>query len=410
MIDSVLYARDKYLKPQGTMWPSHATLVLAAISYEEDRIQAYEEYAEQQDSFSPFAADMKELYGVNMDYLRDVYERENLQYYIFTSLWKELKPKHVLGNPSNILTWDLHTVTLAEVQEVRRQRFHIRILPASAGERIRGSKSTLDTIGSEDVQGGEIEEDTSLSLAGARLQKQRQRESREARLGETAERPLRVAVSGLAGWFTVDFGDFTSLSQSEPNPRLMSETHTDTVCSLKVGDDCRASIASTVGEDGVGASSRIGGREGGIQTVTLSTGPESGYTHWGQQVFYFPQALQCTLGEWPERGWCLFGIRSHAVGGAGNPSFDTPCANLALNYIMCALSFTITSHRWSMTPHTSGDHLFGEISVTRRPDNPRTYNVENAFIHVSYDTKDTTDLTQLWEEQSVRYRYTYELQ
>eukprot|EP01042_Synura_sphagnicola_P030124 gene30124-38816_t len=216
---------------------------------------------------------MKELYGVNMDYLRDV---------------------------------------------------------------IRGSKSSLDTTGSEDVQGGEIEEDTSLSSAGARLQKQRQRESREARLGETSGRPLRVAVSGLAGWFTVDFGNFTSLFQSESNPRLMSETHTDTVCSLKVGDDCRASIASTVGEDGVGASSRVGGREGGIQTVTLSTGPESGYTHWGQQVFYFPQVLQCTL----------------------------------------------------------GDHLYGEISITRRPDNPRTYNVENAFIHVSYDTKDTTDLEQ----------------
>ena len=29
--------------------------------------------------------------------------------------------------------------------------------------------------------------------------------------------------------------------------------------------------------------------------VSLSTGPEAGYTHWGQQVFYLPDAIPCQM-------------------------------------------------------------------------------------------------------------------
>jgi protein arginine N-methyltransferase 1 len=28
--------------------------------------------------------------------------------------------------------------------------------------------------------------------------------------------------------------------------------------------------------------------------VVLSTGPEAGYTHWGQQVFYLRDCIECT--------------------------------------------------------------------------------------------------------------------
>ena len=58
-----------------------------------------------------------------------------------------------------------------------------------------------------------------------------------------------IIVSGFAGWFTVDF-DIN-------------------------GDD-----------DSIN-----------FQPVTLSTGPEVGYTHWGQQVFYFPKAIACVSGD-----------------------------------------------------------------------------------------------------------------
>lgn len=56
--------------------------------------------------------------------------------------------------------------------------------------------------------------------------------------------PFAVCVSGFAGWFTVDFAG------SVPNPAP--------------------------------------------RRVHFSTGPEAGHTHWGQQVFYLMDPIDCT--------------------------------------------------------------------------------------------------------------------
>lgn len=58
--------------------------------------------------------------------------------------------------------------------------------------------------------------------------------------------PFAITVSGFAGWFTVDFAG----SEQTPVTRR----------------------------------------------VTLTTGPEGGYTHWGQQVFYLKDAVDCAGG------------------------------------------------------------------------------------------------------------------
>ena len=54
-------------------------------------------------------------------------------------------------------------------------------------------------------------------------------------------------ISGLSGWFTADFCSRTDVGGVEA-PRLDAPSH-------------------------------------------LSTGPENGYTHWGQQTFYFPNSI-----------------------------------------------------------------------------------------------------------------------
>ena len=56
--------------------------------------------------------------------------------------------------------------------------------------------------------------------------------------------PFAVQVSGYAGWFTVDFHG----SKGSPVEKK----------------------------------------------VTLSTGPDQGYTHWGQQVFYLQDGIDCS--------------------------------------------------------------------------------------------------------------------
>jgi protein arginine N-methyltransferase 1 len=61
------------------------------------------------------------------------------------------------------------------------------------------------------------------------------------------EVPFDSTVSGFAGWFTVDFNGSREMPVS--------------------------------------------------QRVVLSTGPEAGYTHWGQQVFYLKHSIDCPAGH-----------------------------------------------------------------------------------------------------------------
>lgn len=44
MLDSVIRARNKWLKPEGVMFPSHATMYWGAVSHEEDRIGRVDDF------------------------------------------------------------------------------------------------------------------------------------------------------------------------------------------------------------------------------------------------------------------------------------------------------------------------------------------------------------------------------
>jgi protein arginine N-methyltransferase 1 len=180
MLDSVIRARDKWMKPEGSMFPSHATLFFGAISNEDDRKAKQREYTHSLEEVRRFSGEMKQYYNLDTSTLEPVLEREMEEYYIYSALWTELKPESVVGTPKTILKLDLNTCTLADVQGVPTTPFSFQI-PAPA------------------------------------------------------QAPLNV--SGFAGWFTTDFW---------------------------------GSTATPV-----------------VNRVTLSTGPEMGYTHWGQHVFYF---------------------------------------------------------------------------------------------------------------------------
>ena len=77
--------------------------------------------------------------------------------------------------------------------------------------------------------------------------------------------PKTKIISGFASWFTTDFKSRTDSMASEDAPKL-------------------------------------------VETITLNTGPEQGYTHWGQQVFYFldgirlKSSLNQATGSLPEGG------------------------------------------------------------------------------------------------------------
>lgn len=182
MLDSVIRARNKWMKPTGSMFPSHATMFWAIISHEEDREGKVDEYCSSMREWQKFSGEMQQYYNLNMASLEPSFVKEQADYYIYTGLWTELRVEHVIGQPVVIKRLDLNTCTLADSECVKRTPYSITV-------------------------------------------------------------PFPIRVSGFAGWFTVDFNGSTMMP-------------------------CQ-------------------------RRVTLSTGPEAGYTHWGQQVFYLKDAVDC---------------------------------------------------------------------------------------------------------------------
>ena len=173
MLDSVIRARNKWMKPEGSMFPSHATMYWAAVSHESDREGRFNDYTGAMKEWVKFGEDMKSKYAIDCSAISAAYQKEQIDYFIYSSLWTELQVENVIGEPVVVKRLDLNKCTLADAEGVPQTPYDINI-------------------------------------------------------------PFPITISGFAGWFTVDFNG----SVETPATRR----------------------------------------------VTLSTGPEAGYTHWGQQV------------------------------------------------------------------------------------------------------------------------------
>jgi type I protein arginine methyltransferase len=165
------------------MFPSHATMYWGCISHEEDRIGRKDDFEASIMEWLKFSTEMKDFYQLDVSALDTPYEKEQENYYIYSSLWTELHLEHLVGQPVVIKKLDLNKCTLADAECVHPTHYSITV-------------------------------------------------------------PFTIAVSGFAGWFTVDFNG--------------SDSHPAT------------------------------------KRVTLTTGPEGGFTHWGQQVFYLSEKIDCT--------------------------------------------------------------------------------------------------------------------
>ncbi|KAL3903554.1 MAG: hypothetical protein SGILL_010403, partial [Bacillariaceae sp.] len=194
MLDSLIRARDKFMKPAtGLMFPSHCTMYLAAVQDEEERKAGNNEYAGSMSDWSDFQETTKQVYGVNMQVLEDDYSREQKEYFLYSSRWRELPDEAVISDPKAVKHYDMMTCT---IEESKGLTFDEK--DAKFDFLVNGSKN----------QG---------------------------------------SLSGFAGWFTSDFKSRTD-EGGKNAPKVNNPSF-------------------------------------------LSTGPENGYTHWGQQVFYFASAL-----------------------------------------------------------------------------------------------------------------------
>lgn len=181
MLDSVLRARDKFLKEDGSLWPSHCAIFISAMGDDEERTTALQAYRREVGGWDDFADRLKSSYGIDYSSMKDDFQTENMNYFK-TARWQIIDPSILLGEAQRIYHIDLKKMTFNEAEGFHETSFNLNL-----------SKIPL--------------------------------------LHRVDDKVVRVKdhlhISGFALWFSVDF-------------------------------------------------------YGGETPLTMSTGPENGYTHWGQ--------------------------------------------------------------------------------------------------------------------------------
>lgn len=93
MLDSVIYARDKYLVPGGLMVPSHAVIKVAPLGDSDLRISHIDFW--------------RDVYGFDMTAMLEKAHEE--------VLIRTMQAKELAGDPATIVELDLHTATVADL-------------------------------------------------------------------------------------------------------------------------------------------------------------------------------------------------------------------------------------------------------------------------------------------------------
>ncbi|KAG7398296.1 hypothetical protein PHYBOEH_011380 [Phytophthora boehmeriae] len=119
MLDSVLVARDRWLKPEGAMFPSHANMSIAAMCNEDNSNKRFHEFSSAMDGWRGFVDNTKIAWGVDMSVLGNAFRKEQEQYSLHTSSWEELNAGDLIGDEVEIARWDLKTCTLEDIKEVK---------------------------------------------------------------------------------------------------------------------------------------------------------------------------------------------------------------------------------------------------------------------------------------------------
>ncbi|MCO5550458.1 hypothetical protein L7F22_003945 [Adiantum nelumboides] len=118
MFDSVIFARDRWLKPTGVMYPSHARMWVAPIKsgLGKAKLQDYENVMVDWDAF---IQDTNDYYGVDMSVLTNPFQEEQKKYYLQTALWNNLHPSQIVGTPFIVKEFDCLTASIKDVANVQ---------------------------------------------------------------------------------------------------------------------------------------------------------------------------------------------------------------------------------------------------------------------------------------------------
>jgi protein arginine N-methyltransferase 1 len=198
MLDSLVRARDTFLKPTtGLMMPSHATMLLAPICDEDERRVSHTDYANAMDDWREFADVTSTMYGVNMSVLEQDYDREQREYYVMSSRWAELRTGCLLADPIVVKELDMHICTVEDARGVGLDVGEEKGIGAPikfdiVGRRLSSASTTTDTF------------DPTIDYGAA------------------------GPISGFAGWFTVDFKSRTDEVGKDVAPKISNPAYLST--------------------------------------------------------------------------------------------------------------------------------------------------------------------------------------
>lgn len=117
MLDSVLYARDKYLKSGGAIYPSSARMYLAPASCKDMNSQG-EAFSEEIQKWDEFLDRTREAYGLNFRCLSGTFVKEADEYFLGTSKGVELEPSELIGPAVCVKKIDLLKASMDDVRSV----------------------------------------------------------------------------------------------------------------------------------------------------------------------------------------------------------------------------------------------------------------------------------------------------
>jgi len=129
MLDSVLFARDKFLKADGAMFPSHAVLYLAPLGPCKMLQEKWEAWENEQRHWTTFNHNMKKWYEIDFGCVKEEFIMEQRKYYLQTGAFANLTPNKLAGAGKPLLEMDLLTVKLESLQSPKEpQRCAMRIV------------------------------------------------------------------------------------------------------------------------------------------------------------------------------------------------------------------------------------------------------------------------------------------
>merc|ERR1719387_1499616 len=114
MIESVLVARDRWLKPNGVMYPSSARLLIAELDKTQTE-RATQEMLDDMSTWDDLTDKLDTRYSLRFDALRQAYKAEKFAQMFRTAFQFQMDKSVVVDESQVLLELDLHRVTVEQL-------------------------------------------------------------------------------------------------------------------------------------------------------------------------------------------------------------------------------------------------------------------------------------------------------